>query len=315
MKWALGDRLLDFGSRVQIMGILNVTPDSFFDGGRHDRIDTAVARAVEMEEEGADVIDIGGESTRPPLYGGGEPVSLEQESGRVVPVVAALRRRSNIPISVDSTKAEVVRRSLDAGADIVNDTSALRDDQHMSRVVSAAGVPVILMHRRGTPATMQQNTEYADIMGEIGDFLEERVEFAVRAGIRRDRIALDPGIGFGKNINGNIDLIRRLPELGRLHCPLAVGASRKSFIWRTLNVTVEESLEGSLTVAILSALQGARILRVHDVLETVRAVRMAEAVVPRKATVPGTATQSEMSLFKGVDRSNQGFSRAKVYKC
>jgi dihydropteroate synthase len=309
--WKLGDRLLDFADRVQIMGILNVTPDSFFDGGRHARVDSAVARALQMEGEGADIIDIGGESTRPPLYGGGVPVPLEQELLRVVPVIEALRRRSAIPISVDSTKSEVVRHGLQAGADVVNDTSALRDDEQMSEVVSAAEAPVILMHRRGVPATMQRHTDYQDIMGEIANFLDERVAFAESAGIRRDRIALDPGIGFGKNIAGNLDLIRRLPELARLRCPLVMGASRKSFIWRTLQVTMEESLEGSLTVAVLSVLQGARLLRVHDVEATVRAVRMAEAILPGMRVAP------EMSVHVSgrVGFPDAEFTDGEVCKC
>ena len=282
-SWALGGRVIDLASQAQVVGILNVTPDSFYDGGRHEGVVGAVARGLEMEKEGAAIIDIGGESTRPPLYGGGEPVALEEELRRVIPVIEGLRLQTRVPISIDTTKAEVARRGLEAGADIINDTSALRDDEGMPEVASDSGAPVILMHRRGEPATMQQNTEYADIVGEIGVFLEERLAFAISSGIRPDRLAVDPGFGFGKNARGNMEIVRRLHELSRLRCPILVGASRKSFIWRTLELPVEESLEGSLAVAVLCVLQGARLLRVHDVAATVRAVRMVEAISPSRA--------------------------------
>ena len=278
MIWKLGSRELDFAARAQIMGILNVTPDSFFDGGRYAGRQAAVARALEMVEEGADIIDIGGESSRPPVYGEARQVSLEEECARVVPVVEEVRRHSDVPISVDTTKAEVVRQALQAGADIVNDISALRDDPEMVEVAASSGAPVVLMHRRGTPVTMQKNTWYEDLLGELKNFLTERIAAARAGGVALERIAVDPGIGFGKSVEGNLEIIRHLGEFADLGCPILVGASRKSFIWMPMGLKAEESLEGSLAVAVLSVAKGANVLRVHDVAATVRAVRMAEAI-------------------------------------
>jgi len=278
MIWKLKGGTLDFGDRVQIMGILNVTPDSFYDGGRYAERQAAVERALEMAEEGADIIDIGGESSRPPMYGEGRQVSVEEECARVVPVIEAVRQHSGVPVSVDTVKAEVARRALEAGADIVNDISALRDDPAMGVVVAESGAPVVLMHCRGTPATMQLNTEYADLLGEIKQFLAERIAAARGGGIAPERIAVDPGIGFGKSVAGNLQLVSRLDVFAGLGCPVLVGASRKSFIWRTLDLSQEESLEGSLAVAVVCVLRGVHILRVHDVAATLRAVRMVEAI-------------------------------------
>ena len=283
MIWQLGDRAIDFGARVQIMGILNVTPDSFFDGGRYPGREAAVERALNMVEEGADVIDIGGESSRPPVYGEARGVPAAAECDRVVPVVEELRRRHGVPISVDTTKAEVARQALDAGADIINDVSALRDDPAMVDVAAGSGAPVVLMHRRGTPATMQQDTHYDDLLGELHDFLAERIAAARAGGVAPERIAVDPGIGFGKSVAGNLEIIRRLDRLVDLSCPVLVGASRKSFIWKWLGLTAAESLEGSLAAAVLSVAGGAHMLRVHDVAETARAVRLAEAIVGRQS--------------------------------
>lgn len=278
MIWKLKDRSLDFEDRVQIMGILNVTPDSFFDGGRYLERPAAVERALQMEEEGVDIIDIGGESSRPPVYGQAREVPAAEECDRIVPVIEDLRRHSDIPISVDTVKAEVARHALEAGADIVNDISALRDDPEMVEIVAKSGVPVILMHRRGSPATMQQNTAYADLLGEIKEFFQERIAAACDGGILPERIGVDPGIGFGKSTEGNLELVRQLDFFAGLGCPLLVGASRKSFIWKRLGLSREESLEGSLAVAVVCVLKGVHILRVHDVRETMRAVRMAEEV-------------------------------------
>ena len=278
MIWKLGIRELDFRARAQIMGILNVTPDSFFDGGRYAGRQAAVVRALEMVEEGADIIDIGGESSRPPVYGEAPQVSLEEECARVVPIVEEVRRHSDVPISVDTTKAEVARRALQAGADIVNDISALRDDPEMVEVAASSGAPVVLMHRRGTPVTMQKNTWYEDLLGELKNFLTERIAAARAGGVALERIAVDPGIGFGKSVEGNLEIIRHLGEFAELGCPILVGASRKSFIWKHMGLKAEEGLEGSLAVAVLSVAKGANILRVHDVAATVRAVRMAEAI-------------------------------------
>lgn len=281
MSWKLGNRTLDFADRVQIMGILNVTPDSFFDGGRYQEREAAVQAALRMVEEGADIIDIGGESSRPPMYGEGVDVPLREECERVVPVVEQLRQHSDIPISIDTTKAEVAWQSLQAGANIINDISALRDDPCMLEVAVASSAPVVLMHRRGTRAAMQQSTSYRDLLGELKSFLAERIEVARAGGVASGRIAVDPGIGFGKSVSGNFEIIRHLDVFSELGCPVLVGASRKSFIWKSLGLSPAETLEGSLAVAVLSVVGKAQILRVHDVRETVRAVRLAEAILSR----------------------------------
>lgn len=270
MIWALGDRTLDFRERLQIMGILNTTPDSFFDGGCYLDPERAVERGLEMVEEGADLIDIGGESTRPPLYGKNAPVSADEECRRVLPVIEGLRRHSRIPLSIDTTKAEVARRALEAGADIVNDISALRADPQLASVAAAHRAPVILMHRP-PPAP-----DPADPVAAVRDFLAQRLKVARQAGI--ESLAVDPGLGFGKSIQSNFALLRHLEIFAGLGCPVLVGASRKSFIWKTLNLSPAQSLEGSIAVAALCAAQGVHLLRVHDVKETVRAVRVAQAV-------------------------------------
>lgn len=288
MIWTLGNRVLNFDARVQLMGILNVTPDSFYDGGRYLETGAAVERGLQMVEEGADIVDIGGESSRPPLYGRAVAVPVAEECARVVPVVEALRQHCDVPISIDTVKAEVARQALAAGADIINDISALRDDPQMLEVAAESGAPVILMHRRGTPATMQQDTRYADLLGEIRNFLAERIQVARTGGVAAGRIAVDPGIGFGKSVAGNLALVYHLDVFASLGCPVVVGASRKSFIWKTLGLSQEESLEGSLAAAVLCAERGVHILRVHDVQATARAVRLAEAVIRAGQTpVPG----------------------------
>ena len=276
MIWSLGGRVLDFGDRVQIMGILNATPDSFYDGGRYLEPQVAISRGLAMAAEGASIIDVGGESSRPPMYGEAEHVSAAEECRRVVPVVEGLRRQSDAFISIDTVKAEVAAQALDAGADIINDISALRHDSAMAGVVARTGAPVVLMHRRGSAATMQQDTYYPDLLGEVHGFLAARVEAARAEGI--ERIAVDPGLGFGKSREGNLALLGALERFADLGCPLVVGASRKSFIWKTLSLTAEESLAGSLAAAVYAVGAGARILRVHDVAATLRAVRLIEAV-------------------------------------
>ena len=276
MIWSLGGRVLDFGDRVQIMGILNATPDSFYDGGRYLEPQVAISRGLAMAAEGASIIDVGGESSRPPMYGEAEHVSAAEECRRVVPVVEGLRRQSDAVISVDTVKAEVAAQALDAGADIINDISALCHDSAMAGVVARTGAPVVLMHRRGSAATMQQDTYYRDLLGEVHGFLAARVEAARAEGI--ERIAVDPGLGFGKSREGNLALLGALERFADLGCPLVVGASRKSFIWKTLGLTAEESLAGSLAAAVYAVGAGARILRVHDVAATLSAVRLIEAV-------------------------------------
>ncbi|RKY66424.1 MAG: dihydropteroate synthase [Candidatus Latescibacterota bacterium] len=261
--------------RALIMGVLNVTPDSFSDGGLYFRTEDAVRRAEEMAQEGADIIDIGGESSRP----GAEPVPLEEELRRVIPVVREVARRLSVPISVDTYKAEVARRALEEGASIVNDISALRFDPNMAEVVARRRAPVVLMHMKGTPRDMQRNPYYEDVLGEVEGFLKERKEAAVGMGIPEENIILDPGIGFGKRVQDNLQLLKNLDRLVALGSPVLVGTSRKSFIGAVLDLPVEERLEGTLATLVLAVAKGAKILRVHDVRPAVRVVRMAEAVL------------------------------------
>ena len=271
------------GRKTWVMGILNLTPDSFSDGGAYRGPEEAAARGAEMVAEGADVIDVGGESTRP----GSRPVSEDEELGRVIPAVRALRERTDAYISVDTTKAAVAREALDAGADFVNDVSALRFDPRMAEVVAASGAPVVLMHMRGTPETMQSFPAYRDLFGEISAFLAERIEAARAAGIAAEKIIVDPGIGFGKTAGDNLALIDGLGFLEALDRPVLTGVSRKGFIGKALGLPVGDRLEGSLAAGVLCVARGAHILRVHDVRATRRAVDMADAVLCRGAAGPG----------------------------
>ena len=264
---------LEFGRRTVVMGILNVTPDSFSEGGRFRQADEAVAAATRMESEGADIIDVGGESTRP----GAPPVEVDEEIRRVVPVVTALRQRSRVRVSVDTMKAEVARRALDAGADLVNDVSALADPE-MLPVLVERDAPVVLMHMRGAPATMQRDTRYDDLPREVADFLSDRVKTALNAGVASDRIVVDPGIGFGKSSTGSLTLLRDLPVLLRIGYPVLIGASRKSFIGATTDLGVEDRLEASLAIAAFAASSGVHAVRVHDVGATRRAVDIIDAM-------------------------------------
>ena len=265
---------LDFSRRTLVMGIINVTPDSFFDGGQRYDTAKAVADGLAMVASGADVLDVGGESTRP----GAEPVSEEEEMARVLPVVHGLRRETQIPISVDTYKSSVARAALGAGADIVNDVSALRFDAAMAPLVAAENVPLVLMHMQGTPQTMQNDPRYGDVVREVRDFLAAQMFEAMDAGIAQEQIVLDPGIGFGKTLDHNLQLLRSLPALAALGRPLLVGVSRKGFIGRILNLDPAERLEGSLAAAAAAVMAGANIVRVHDVRETLRAVRVADAI-------------------------------------
>ncbi len=258
-----------------VMGILNVTPDSFFPGSRVFDPDRAVEQGLRMIDEGADILDVGGESTRP----GSDPVNAAAEMKRVVPVISGLRRSTDLPISIDTQKAVVAEAAIEAGADIVNDVSALRHDPQMGPLVSEKRVSVVLMHMRGTPKTMQASPGYDEVVEEVRSELSDYAEAAKRAGIRPDRIILDPGIGFGKRQKDNIALIRELPRLVALGYPLLLGASRKSFIGRILASEgdprpVEERLAGTLAVHLFASLLGADILRVHDVRETRDALRV-----------------------------------------
>jgi dihydropteroate synthase len=263
--------------RPLLMGIVNVTPDSFFDGGRFDDPQRAVAHAVRLVEEGADLLDIGAESTRP----GALPVDEQEERRRLIPVVAALAKAVSVPISIDTSKAEVARAAIDAGAVMINDVTALRGDRAMVDVVAQTGAGLVLMHMQGTPETMQQAPHYDDVVGEIAQFLAERARFAVDHGVSRDRIVLDPGIGFGKTLDHNLDLLANLYVFAQLGFPLLVGPSRKGFIGQLTHQSVEARAWGTAGVAALAVHQGVNILRVHDVGPMKDVVSVAIAVARR----------------------------------
>ncbi len=260
--------------RTVVMGIVNVTPDSFSDGGKYFDPSRAVAHGEQMARDGADIVDIGGESTRP----GARPVSADEEISRVLPVIRGLRAKISLPISIDTTKSEVARAALDEGADVVNDISALGFDPAMAPLVAREKAPIVLMHMQGTPRIMQQNPFYENVVEEVKEFLRRRVQFALAAGVEADKIIVDPGIGFGKNIEHNLALLRGLGALADLGRPILVGTSRKTFIGKLLDAAPEERLEGSLAAAVAAALAGANIVRVHDVKEAARAVRVADAL-------------------------------------
>lgn len=257
-----------------IMGVLNVTPDSFSDGGRFLAADAALEQALALVREGAAVVDIGGESTRP----GSDPVGLDDELQRVVPVIEALAARAGVPISVDTTKAEVARRALAAGARMVNDVSALRTDPAMAEVVAEAGSPVCLMHMQGQPKTMQDAPLYDDVVGEVIAFLEERMAFAVSQGVREEQVLLDPGIGFGKTIEHNLTLLRHLDRLVALGRPVVLGTSRKRFLGAILGAEPGERVVGTMATTVIGLLAGAHVFRVHDVKPNYEALRVALAV-------------------------------------
>ncbi|OGP27389.1 MAG: dihydropteroate synthase [Deltaproteobacteria bacterium GWA2_57_13] len=265
---------IDFERRTALVGVLNVTPDSFSDGGRYLDPENAIARGVKLAEEGADLIDIGGESSRP----GARPVSAEEELERVVPVIRGLRRALSVPLSIDTYKARVARVALEEGVDVVNDISAMRFDPEMVRVIAAAKVPVVLMHMQGTPRTMQERPYYRDVVEEVKGFLQERIEFALESGVGPEQILVDPGIGFGKELEHNLALLRGLPALASLGRPILVGPSRKTFIGKILGVGPEERLEGSLAAAVAAVLAGANMIRIHDVREARRAIGIADAL-------------------------------------
>ena len=264
---------LELGPITRVMGIVNVTPDSFSGDGKHSDVDGALEQAEEMLQAGAEIIDIGGESTRP----GAAAVGPDEELQRVVPLVRELKRRVDARVSVDTRRASVARAVLDAGADMINDVSALRDPD-MLPLLRERNVPVVLMHMRGEPRTMQRDTHYNDLTETLRGYLDDRVKSAIAGGLSDDKILVDPGIGFGKSVEGNLTILRRLPELREIGRPILIGASRKSFIGEVLGLPVEQRLEGSLAVAAYASAQGAHILRVHDVAATVRAVRMIDAL-------------------------------------
>lgn len=286
MRLAWRTHRLDLDRRTHVMGVLNVTPDSFSDAGRYYDKEVAIRHALDMARLGADMIDVGGESTRP--YSG--RLSADEEMERVIPVIEAVSREVDLPVSIDTYKSEVAREALKAGACMINDISALRFDSGLADVAARAGVPVVLMHMKGTPENMQVQPTYDDLLGEVLEFLSEAVERAVRAGIHRDRILIDPGIGFGKTFDHNLILIRELPRFRSLGCPILIGSSNKSFIGHILNRTVEERDAGTMATVAAAVIKGAHVVRVHNVQMAVDTVRMVDAI-ERGAAAETTAVE------------------------
>jgi dihydropteroate synthase len=272
--WRVGERAFDCSERTLVMGIVNVTPDSFSDGGRFVAPDAAVRHAIGLARDGADLVDVGGESTRP----GSDPVPADEEIARVVPVIARLARElPAIPISIDTRKAEVAAAGLEAGAAIVNDVSA-GTDPDMLPLVAERGAGIVLMHLKGEPKTMQEAPAYDDVVREVREHLAERVEAAERSGVEPARIAVDPGIGFGKDLHHNLELIRRVDALLDLGRPVLVGPSRKRFIGAILDLPEDERVEGTIGAVVWMVARGVHAVRVHDVREVARAVRVADAI-------------------------------------
>ncbi|GAD91013.1 dihydropteroate synthase [Vibrio halioticoli NBRC 102217] len=253
----------------QVMGILNVTPDSFSDGGKYNQLEDALTQARKMIAAGASIIDIGGESTRP----NAPEVSLAQELQRVIPVIKALRAESDVWISIDTSKAEVMLQAADAGADLINDVRALQEPGALE-AAAKSGLPICLMHMQGQPKTMQLNPQYDDLLSEVSQFLDERISACEKVGISRDKLILDPGFGFGKTLQNNYHLLERLHEFHRFNMPILAGMSRKSMVFKLLDKAPADCVSGSVACAVIAAQKGAQIIRVHDVAETVDAVRV-----------------------------------------
>jgi len=272
LKWSR--YCLEIDSRTLVMGVLNVTPDSFYDGGRYHKFRDAVEQALRMAEEGADIIDVGGESTRP--YS--NPLSLEEELKRVIPVVETLSKELEIPISIDTYKSEVAVRALEAGAAMVNDISAMRFDPAIGNVVAAAGVPIVLMHMKETPQNMQSNPTYKDLLGEIMEFLEGAADKALSMGIQRELIIIDPGIGFGKSFDDNLVILRDLWKFSSLGYPILVGTSNKAFIGHVLGAPVESRDTGTMATIAAAVMNGAHIIRAHNVKAAKETVTMIDAI-------------------------------------
>lgn len=279
LKWK--GRMLDLSRRTHVMGVLNVTPDSFSDGGHYLETEKAVAHGIQMAQDGADVIDIGGESTRP--YS--EPVSAAEEIDRVIPVIESLRREVSTPISIDTCKARVAWEALTAGASMINDISALRFDPEMARTAAQAAVPVILMHMKGIPRNMQSNPVYGDLIGEILDFLRDALDRAEAAGIPRDLTVVDPGIGFGKTFDHNLQIIRELSRFQCLDRPVLFGPSNKTFLGHILKKEPHERATGTMAAVAAGVMNGAHIVRVHHVRKTLETVRIIDAIKRGKAEV------------------------------
>lgn len=274
-SWKVDDRIVDLSKRAMIMGVLNVTPDSFSDGGEFFGTDEAVARGVQIASEGADVVDVGGESTRP----GAEPVSLKEELRRVIPVIEKLRAKIDIPISIDTSKAEVASAALDAGASIVNDVTAGRGDEKMLPLAAKRKAAFVLMHMQGAPQTMQKNPHYGNVVAEVADFFRQQYARALECGVDPMAIAFDPGIGFGKTLEHNLALVKNLERLRVHDTPLAIGVSRKSFLGKLIGTNeMNERMTPTIALTAILRTRGADIFRVHDVKENVAALRAAEAL-------------------------------------
>ena len=265
---------LHLGGKTHVMGILNITPDSFYDGKRYNTVKNAVDHALKMVEEGADIIDVGGESTRP----GAHPVSEAEELKRIIPLIKILSKQIQKPISIDTYKAKVAEKAIDAGASIVNDIGGLLMDKHMAKVAAEAKVPVIIMHKKGKPRTMQKYPIRKNVMSEIMSYLRKSVSRAINAGIDEDKIILDPGIGFGKTLHQNLEILKRLKEFKNMGFPILIGTSRKKFIGTILKLSVQERLYGTLATLAIAVMNGAHIVRVHDVREAVQVVRICDAI-------------------------------------
>ncbi len=279
-KIECGGKVLDLGRRTHIMGILNVTPDSFSDGGQYAKMDQALAHAREMAAAGADIIDIGGESTRP----GAAPLTEEEELRRIIPIIERLSSELTVPLSVDTYKSSVAKKALQAGAGIVNDISGLRFSPDMARVVADHGAAVVIMHIKGTPRDMQRDPVYGDVVGEVLSYLEEGIEIAVKAGVDREKVLIDPGIGFGKTLEHNLTLVNRLEEFRALGRPIVLGTSRKKFIGTVLGIPVpEQRVDGTAATVALGIERGAQMVRVHDVARMTQVARMTDVIIKRSA--------------------------------
>ncbi|MEK6634971.1 MAG: dihydropteroate synthase [Planctomycetota bacterium] len=265
---------LHLGSKTHVMGILNVTPDSFYDGKRYDTLENAIDHALKMVEEGADIIDVGGESTRP----GAHSISEDEETKRVIPIIKILSKKIRLPVSIDTYKATVAEKAIDAGASIVNDIGGLQMDKRMAMVAASAKVPVIIMHKKGTPRTMQKHPIRKNLLYEIMSYLRKSVAIAISAGIDENKIIIDPGIGFGKTMQQNLQILKGLWGFKSMGFPILIGTSRKKFIGTVLKATVQERLYGTLATVAVAAMNGAHIIRVHDVYETVQIIKVCDAI-------------------------------------
>lgn len=280
MKLAWLNYELNFFRKTHVMGILNITPDSFSDGGLHFDALYAVEQGIRMVRDGADILDIGGESTRP----GSDPVSLEEELRRTIPVIESLAKKVSVPISIDTYKAEVARQAIEAGASVVNDISGLRFDSEMPKVIAHFKVPVVIMHIKGRPREMQQNPQYDALIPEIMDYFRISIRLAKKFGIPEELIILDPGIGFGKTFDHNLEILNNLEQLTLLEKPLLVGPSRKAFLGKILcNVPATDRLEGTAAAVAVSIMKGANIIRVHDVKEMARVAKVVDAIRRERA--------------------------------